>query len=305
MQQAEHCLTVGATLGEGPIWVDDALWFVDIKQQRIYATIRSRAHSITGPRPKWSAGSCPPSGAASSPGLSRGRITSIPQRAASSGWPRSNASARQSPERCVVDGQGRIWFGTMDNDETSLSGRLFQWAQGLSRRPRGCGVHHQRPRHLAGRFDALSCRHAGQVILAHPILGDGTLGPATEFARFGDADGHPDGAICDAEGGVWVGFFGGWSARRYGPDGVMTDDALPRVQHHQDALGGPDGRTAYATTARQACRRNNSPSRCRRATSSPSGSKFRPSPSTARRSEFSLPLPWVGERDSGACQRAG
>ncbi len=32
----------------------------------------------------------------------------------------------------------------------------------------------------------------GKVILAHPILGDGTLGPATEFARFGDADGHPD-----------------------------------------------------------------------------------------------------------------
>ncbi len=68
MQQAEHCLTVGATLGEGPIWVDDALWFVDIKQHASTATIRSRARSITGPRPKWSAGSCPRSAAASSPG---------------------------------------------------------------------------------------------------------------------------------------------------------------------------------------------------------------------------------------------
>ncbi len=91
---------------------------------------------------------------------------------------------------------------------------------------------------------------------------------------------------------MWVGFFGGWSARRYGPDGVMTDEVrFPVSNITKIALGGPDGRTAYATTARQACRRNN----CRAGAggrhlhlpvrSSP------PSPSTARRSEFSLPLP--------------
>ncbi len=30
--------SVGATLGEGPVWVarENALWFVDIKEQRIY-----------------------------------------------------------------------------------------------------------------------------------------------------------------------------------------------------------------------------------------------------------------------------
>ena len=27
---------IGATLGEGPVWHDAALWFVDIKRQRIY-----------------------------------------------------------------------------------------------------------------------------------------------------------------------------------------------------------------------------------------------------------------------------
>ncbi len=88
----------------------------------------------------------------------------------------------------------------MDNDETSLSGRLFQWAAGLSRRPRGCGVHHQRPAISPDDSTLYHVDTLGKVILAHPILGDGTLGPATEFARFGDADGHPDGAICDARG---------------------------------------------------------------------------------------------------------
>ena len=51
---------------------------------------------------------------------------------------------------------------------------------------------------------------------------------------------------------MWVGFFGGWSARRYGPDGVMTDEVrFPVSNITKIALGGPDGRTAYATTARQ------------------------------------------------------
>ena len=68
MQQAEHCLTVGATLGEGPIWVDDALWFVDIKQQRIY-----RHDPVAGTLDHWASPEMvgwivPAERAASSPG---------------------------------------------------------------------------------------------------------------------------------------------------------------------------------------------------------------------------------------------
>ncbi len=72
------------------------------------------------------------------------------------------------------------------------------------------------------------------------------------FLSFGEDDGYPDGAICDAEGGIWLGFYGGWEARRYAPDGTLTKCVrFPVANVTKIALGGPDGLTAWATTARQ------------------------------------------------------
>ncbi|WP_267435776.1 SMP-30/gluconolactonase/LRE family protein [Sphingomonas sp. GM_Shp_1] len=254
MQQAEHCLTVGATLGEGPIWVDDALWFVDIKQQRIY-----RHDPATGSLDHWASPEMvgwvvPAERGGFVAGLQSGPHHFDPATGAFERLAEIDAHLPANRlNDAAVDGQGRIWFGTMDNDETALSGRLFQWAAGLVTPTAADPVCITNGPAISP--DDSTLYHVdtlGKVILAHPILSDGTLGPAIEFARFGEEDGHPDGAICDAEGGVWVGFYGGWAARRYGPDGVMTDDVrFPVSNITKIALGGPDGRTAYATTARQ------------------------------------------------------
>ncbi len=254
MQQAEHCLTVGATLGEGPIWVDDALWFVDIKQQRIY-----RHDPATGSLDYWASPEMvgwvvPAERGGFVAGLQSGPHHFDPATGAFERLAEIDAHLPANRlNDAAVDGQGRIWFGTMDNDETALSGRLFQWAAGLVTATIADPVCITNGPAISP--DDSTLYHVdtlGKVILAHPILSDGTLGPATEFVRFGEEDGHPDGAICDAEGGVWVGFFGGWAARRYGPDGVMTDEVrFPVSNITKIALGGPDGRTAYATTARQ------------------------------------------------------
>ena len=254
MQQAEHCLTVGATLGEGPIWVDDALWFVDIKQQRIYAH-----DPVAGTLDHWESPEMvgwvvPAQRGGFVAGLKSGPHHFDP---ATGAFERLAEVDTHLPANrlndAAVDSQGRIWFGTMDNDETSLSGRLFQWAAGLVTPTNADAVCITNGPAISP--DDSTLYHVdtlGKVILAHGIQADGTLGPATEFARFGPEDGHPDGAICDAEGGVWVGFFGGWAARRYGPDGVMTDEVrFPVSNITKIALGGPDGRTAYATTTRQ------------------------------------------------------
>nr|WP_307003299.1 SMP-30/gluconolactonase/LRE family protein [Sphingomonas sp. SORGH_AS_0879] len=254
MQQAEHCLTVGATLGEGPIWVDEALWFVDIKQQRIY-----RHDPVAGTLDHWASPEMvgwvvPAKRGGFVAGLKSGPHHFDP---ATGGFERLAEVDAHLPANRLndagVDGQGRIWFGTMDNDEAALSGRLFRWTAGLVEPTAADPVCITNGPAISP--DDSTLYHVdtlGKVILSHPILSDGTLGPATEFARFGEADGHPDGAICDCEGGVWVGFFGGSAARRYGPDGVMTDEVrFPVSNITKIALGGPDGRTAYATTARQ------------------------------------------------------
>ncbi|CAM3221809.1 MULTISPECIES: SMP-30/gluconolactonase/LRE family protein [Sphingomonas] len=254
MQQAEHCLTVGATLGEGPIWVDDALWFVDIKQQRIY-----RHDPVAGTLDHWASPEMvgwvvPAQRGGFVAGLKSGPHHFDPATGSFEQLAEIDAHlpANRLNDACV-DGQGRIWFGTMDNDETSLSGRLFQWSAGRVTPTAADPVCITNGPAISPDDSILyHVDTLGKVILAHPILADGTLGAASEFARFGGADGHPDGAICDAEGGVWVGFFGGSAARRYGPDGVMTDEVrFPVSNITKIALGGPDGRTAYATTARQ------------------------------------------------------
>lgn len=254
MQQAEHCLTVGATLGEGPIWVDDALWFVDIKQQRVYAH-----DPVAGTLDHWASPEMvgwvvPAQRGGFVAGLQSGPHHFDPATGAFERLAEVDAHlpANRLNDACV-DAQGRIWFGTMDNDETAPSGRLFQLAEGRVTPTSADAVCITNGPAISP--DDSTLYHVdtlGKVILAHPILDDGTLGSATEFARFGDGDGHPDGAICDAEGGVWVGFFGGRAARRYDPAGALTDEVrFPVSNITKIALGGPDGRTAYATTARQ------------------------------------------------------
>ena len=63
--------------------------------------------------------------------------------------------------------------------------------------------------------------------------------------------GSPDGLVVDADGGIWVGFWGGFAARRFAPDGALdlvVDVPVARVT--KCAFGGPDLDQLYITTAR-------------------------------------------------------
>jgi sugar lactone lactonase YvrE len=249
-----HFLSVGAELGEGPAWIDGALWFVDIKGRRIYRHQPDTADTTHWDAPEmigWVLPSCKGDlivGLQSGPhrfSPETGAFTAIGEVEAHLPANRLNDAA--------IDARGRIFFGTMDNDEASSSGRVYvldagaidetqivptEITNGPAITPAGDRLYH---------VDTLA-----RTIVAHAIEADGSLGPADPFLAFTGDEGHPDGAICDAEGGVWVGFYGGWAARRFSPAGVMTDEIrFPVANVTKVALGGPDGRTAFATTARQ------------------------------------------------------
>lgn len=71
------------------------------------------------------------------------------------------------------------------------------------------------------------------------------------FYTAGPDDGLPDGLAVDAEGGVWIAFWGGWCVRRYLPDGRLDRTyRLPVAQVASCAFGGPSLRDLYITTAR-------------------------------------------------------
>lgn len=63
---------------------------------------------------------------------------------------------------------------------------------------------------------------------------------------------NPDGAVFDAEGALWIAFWGAGRVERRGSDGARLDAlALPVSQPSCPAFGGENLRTLFATTARE------------------------------------------------------
>lgn len=72
------------------------------------------------------------------------------------------------------------------------------------------------------------------------------------FTVLGPGQGHPDGAIIDADGYLWSAVWGGSLARRYRPDGTIEREiSIPAKNVTCLAFGGEDLNELYVTTARQ------------------------------------------------------
>ena len=256
MVEVRNVLSVQATLGEGPVWVerDQALWFVDIKSHKVH-----RFHPESGDHKSYDApcqvGWVLPADDGSflaglQQGLARfdpldGRFDVIATPEASTPGNRLNDAA--------VDPAGRVWFGSMDDAEEAETGRVYCFdrcrirdtglpavciTNGPAISPDGRTLYHT---------DTL-----GRVIYKVAIGADDSVGAPEIFATIDEADGWPDGSVCDSEGYVWIGLWGGWCARRYAPDGrIAAEVRLPAANITKIAFGGTDLCTVYATSARK------------------------------------------------------
>lgn len=78
----------------------------------------------------------------------------------------------------------------------------------------------------------------------------GELGARRVLARFPEGQGMPDGLTVDAEGCLWVAFWGGGTVRRLSPEGEELGVVrLPVSQPTSCAFGGPDLDELYITSA--------------------------------------------------------
>ncbi len=245
---------VKAQLGEGPVWFDGAVWFVDIKTHQVH-----RFDPQSGERRSWTApeqvGFIFP---ARSGGFVAGLQSGLHRFDPVSG--RFGLLVEVEPDKPgnrlndgVVDPAGRLWFGTMDNDERAKSGAFYRFEGGELHRTgiEGIVITNGPAVSPDGRklywVDTL-----GGGIFACEIAEDGSLGTSREFARIAPDEGHPDGPTVDSEGHVWISLYAGWEARRYAPSGELVDRVrLPVANITKIAFGGSDLRTAYVTTARQ------------------------------------------------------
>jgi xylono-1,5-lactonase len=256
MAEVECIWPLEATLGEGPVWVarEQALWFTDIKQRRIH-----RFDPASGAKQSWDAPDqpgfiLPASGGRFIAGLKTGLHFFDPATGAfdhivspEPEWPGNRLND------ATVGPDGRLWFGSMDDDEEAECGAVHRLdPDGQTVRVGGeCCITNGPAISPDGRTlyhtDTL-----GRSIDRFDIAADGTLANRRRFATIDAADGYPDGPIVDSEGCLWTGLWGGWRARRYSPSGeILTEVLLPAANITKLALGGPDLRTAFVTSARK------------------------------------------------------
>jgi len=248
---AECIWPLAMTLGEGPAW--DArsrcLWFVDIKQGMLH-----RYDPHRDDRTSFDIGGSPGFVLPALPdGLVIGNGGTLLHRLEG----QTHVLARLSIDansRCndaTVDPSGRVWFGTMDDRALGSSGRVHVYDQGEVTIAGGASIVPNGPAITADGRWLYHVDSLDRTIWRFDIAGRKRLEDGAPVIRIVEDDGVPDGVILDAEDHLWVGMWGGWCARRYAPDGRLVDEVeFPCANVTKIALGGPDMRTAFATTAR-------------------------------------------------------
>ena len=140
----------------------------------------------------------------------------------------------------------------MDDAESAASGMLYRFDRGsLAPMDSGYVITNGPAFSPDGRIlyhtDTLE-----RLIYAFDLREDGSLANKRIFVKIEEGAGYPDGPVVDREGCLWTGLFGGWSARRYSPQGRLLQIVrFPVANVTKLAFGGADFTTVYATTARK------------------------------------------------------
>jgi sugar lactone lactonase YvrE len=157
---------------------------------------------------------------------------------------------RMNDAKC--DPAGRLWAGSMAYDERAGAGSLFridldgsvtrvlrgrQISNGIDWSPDGGTFYYSDSGHRI-------------VYSASYDVDRGELGPLAPLIEPPDDYGAPDGLTVDAEGMLWVAFWGGAAVRRYDPTGRVIEEVRTGApQTTSCCLGGEDGRTLFITSA--------------------------------------------------------
>lgn len=247
---------VAAELGEGPVWFprEAALRFVDIKRGLLHRYVPDgdvRETQDLGGKPSFvlpvvDGGLLIGSGHA----LTRVDAIGYGDVVATLEMPAHNRT-----NDATVDGRGRVWFGTMDDNEAQPTGALWCLDRGRLHLIGGQAIVTNGPAVSADGSMLYHVDSGARTIWRFFIGADEAGNPGIRrkeiFLQLTEADGHPDGVVLDSEGCLWIALWDGWAVRRYAPDGsLLCQIDLPCARVTKISFGGPELRTSYVTTAR-------------------------------------------------------
>ncbi len=150
-----------------------------------------------------------------------------------------------------IDAAGRLWMGTMGDEEKIATGWLYSIDSDLNcMRWDGPYVTTNGP---AISTDDQVLYHVdthGRTIYAFDKHQDGVLDRRRIFAVIPEDQGYPDGLTVDTDGFVWLCHWGGYRITRFSPDGRVDGILpIPAPQVTSCAFGGPDMDLLFITTA--------------------------------------------------------
>lgn len=247
----------GALLGEGPVWSpsEQALYFLDIKARFVHRVKTDNLESTTWVSP-YQIGCIAPRAqggwiCAHQQGLAfldlslRGKVSLEPIAAPEAHIPGN----RFNDGKC--DAHGRFWAGTMDDSEKSARGTFYCVGRDktVSTMDEGYAVANGPAFSLDGRT-VFTNDSAKRLTYAFDIRDDLALANKRVWREHDDAGGYPDGMTIDAEGCLWIAFWGGARVARFDPSGKqMCEFKLPAKQPASVAFGGQRMDRLYVTSA--------------------------------------------------------
>jgi sugar lactone lactonase YvrE len=154
----------------------------------------------------------------------------------------------------ACDPAGRFWAGTVAADRRPGAGALYRLEPGGQITVALDGVTESNGLGWSldgGTFYYIDSGEPRPRIRAFPCdLASGALGRPRDLVVTPPGAGIPDGLTVDAEGALWVAFWGGHAVRRYSPAGeLLAELPVPVSQPSCPAFGGPDLGDLYLTTA--------------------------------------------------------
>jgi sugar lactone lactonase YvrE len=253
----ELVLDARAELGEAPVWdpATGGLIWVDITQGLVHRTEPTTAADRT-----WAVGM--PTGVAVP--CRSGRIAVA---AATGFWfldPESgevqHVATVEDPDGGTTmndgstDPAGRFWAGTKDMQGRGPVGALYRWTDGSDpvRVVEGLTVSNGLAWSPDGATMYLIDSPTYRIDAFDHDPASGHLAHRRRLVDLPRDGGMPDGMCVDADGCLWVAFWGGGAVRRFTPRGVVdTVVRMPATLVTSCSFGGPDLGDLYVTTARE------------------------------------------------------
>jgi sugar lactone lactonase YvrE len=152
-----------------------------------------------------------------------------------------------------ADRHGGFWISTMGKQAEPGLGRIYRYYRGeVVQLFDGLTIPNAICFSPDGRTAYFACTVSRQINRQRLDESGWPIGAPDVFVDLREEGLNPDGAVVDADGGIWNAQWGAGRVARYLPDGRF-DRAISVGGRHSScpAFGGPDMSTLYVTTARE------------------------------------------------------